>query len=287
MTRRVRSRSCLGPRRRRRCRRRCRRAGRLVVRPSGVLPPCMSSSSMLWASSRSSSGSASGLSSEGWRSSGSWSSPMPSVGPSVFSGSESRHGHGVYPPRSPGLNPAGAESGSDERQPPLAAGQLLVAAAHGRRQPLGRVGPLAAASAWSSGTPRVDRSRIVSATIADGVALLLDEVAVHGGAVARYDHRGGGGQARARCRGSAATPWARSRRRTTGERTPRRGRRPAARRRPAPAPRGRPPVWPRPGCTSSTSRSPRSRATAEEKVVSAARLGADHVGAHRVVGVVG
>ena len=71
----------------------------------------------------------------------------------------------------PGLPVAGGDRAtagrvrSDEREPLLAAGQLLVATAYGvARAPRAGRATRAASSASSTGTPRLARSRIVSAT---------------------------------------------------------------------------------------------------------------------------
>ena len=132
---------------------------------------------------------------------------------------------------------------SHQRQPLLAARQVLVAAAHGVAEPLARERPLAGASASSTGTPRVARSRMVSATTPIVVALVLDEVPVDRGAVAGHDDG----------LPASTRPSTRSRRERPVQRvavgaepghavaapTPRRGRRRAARRRRAPARPGR------------------------------------------------
>ena len=106
----------------------------------------------------------------------------------------------------------------------------------------------------------------------DRVALLLDEVAVDERRRAR---------ARPRCRCVRLSTTSRRARPLQGvavvaerpvARSPRPGRRRAARRRRATRTTRSPEVWPRPGWTSSTSRSPRSSATAEEKVWSAGTI---------------
>ena len=128
------------------------------------------------------------------------------------------------------------------------------------------------ASARSAGTPAAARSRIVWATIAMRVALLLDEVAVDQRAVPGHDDRVAADQVEhdvERCRASRADG---SPRRTPAGRSPRPGRRRAATSASATRTTASPEVWPRPGWASSTCRSPRSRTRTEEKVWSATTI---------------
>ena len=140
--------------------------------------------------------SASGLSSPGWRSSGSSSSGMDT---SVYSLSGVSVMPRVYRCRGGRATPRRVRS--DEREPLLAAGQLLVPTAYGVAQRLPRVGPLGGGERVVDGHAAGGQVADRLGDDADLVALLLDELAVDRRRRDRARRRTEPWSGRARCRG--------------------------------------------------------------------------------------